>query len=103
MAAERSPSGLFRMSVWEGDMERSHAHLPRWYRNDAERARRFALWVEAEAEGLAMQLGRHLRGDTAAEVAGPARTLIGVLARDVAWARRIADRPPPGTAMDAAA
>ncbi|MBK3735165.1 hypothetical protein GAY29_19040, partial [Azospirillum brasilense] len=54
--AERSPSGLFRMSSWEGEMERSHPQLPRWYWNEAERRKQYARWVEAEAESLALRL-----------------------------------------------
>lgn len=90
---EHSPSGLFRMASWEGDMERSNAQLPRWYWNDAERRRRFALWVEAEAGTMAMQLARLLRPDTPPETAAPARSLVDQLARDADWARRLADAP----------
>lgn len=86
---ERSPSGLFRMSAWEGEMERSHAQLPRWYWNEEERHRRYARWVEAEAETLAMRLAGLLRPDTPADAAGPARALIESLARDAEWARRL--------------
>lgn len=102
--AERSPSGLFRMSAWEGDMERTHAQLPRWYWNRDERYRNFARWVEAEAAGLAMQLGRNLRPDTPPETAGPARALVELLARDAEWARCIAERNtrPQGTVERAA-
>ncbi|MGQ9367131.1 hypothetical protein [Azospirillum sp. A39] len=103
MAPQRSPSGLFRMGAWESEMERTHARMPRWYWNDGERSRRFALWVEAEADGLALQLGRHLRPDTAAVVAGPARALIEALAGDAAWARRVADAAARGRSLDAAA
>jgi len=90
---ERSPSGLFRKAAWEGDMERTHAQLPRWYWDRAERHRHFARWVEAEAEGMAMQLARQLRPDTPAETAGPAWTLVELLTRDAAWARRVAEQP----------
>ena len=93
LSAERSPSGLFRMATWEGDMERSHAQMPRWYWNRAERYRQFARWVEAEAEGMAMQLVRHLRPDTPPEAAGPARALVELLARDAAWARNCVKQP----------
>ncbi|WP_448204801.1 hypothetical protein [Azospirillum sp. sgz302134] len=90
--AERSPSGLFRMSAWEGEMERSHAQLPRWYWNEAERRRHYARWVEAEAETLAMRLAGMLRADTPAETAGPTRKLVESLARDAEWARRLEER-----------
>ncbi len=90
--AERSPSGLFRRSAWEGEMERSHAQLPRWYWNEAERNRQYARWVEAEAESLAMRLAGLLRPDTPAETAGPARALVESLARDAEWARRLEER-----------
>lgn len=89
---ERSPSGLFRMSAWEGEMERSHAQLPRWYWNEAERRRQYARWVEAEAESMAMRLAALLRPDTPAETAGPARALVESLARDAEWARRLEER-----------
>lgn len=91
-SAERSPSGLFRMAAWEGDMERSHAQMPRWYWNRAERERHFARWVEAEAEGMAMQLVRHLRPDTPSETAGSAWTLVELLTRDAAWARQCVEQ-----------
>ena len=90
--AERSPSGLFRMSAWEGEMERSHTQLPRWYWNEAERRRQYARWVEAEAEGMAMRLAALLRSDTPAETAAPARALVESLARDAEWARRLEER-----------
>ncbi len=83
----RSPSGLFRPGVWEAEMERSHAVMPRWYWNEAERRRRYARWVEAEAEGLAMRLLTLLHPETPADVADPARTLVAALARDAEWAR----------------
>ncbi|WP_448189933.1 hypothetical protein [Azospirillum sp. sgz301742] len=92
LSAERSPSGLFRMATWEGDMERSHAQMPRWYWNRAERYRQFARWVEAEADGMAMQLARHLRPDTPPETAAPVRMLVELLARDAAWARHSAEQ-----------
>ena len=91
--AERSPSGLFRMAAWEGEMERSHAQLPRWYWDRAERHRHFARWVEAEADGMAMQLGRHLRPDTPPETVEPVRRMVELLARDADWARPRAEQP----------
>lgn len=87
--ADRSPSGLFRMGTWEGEVERTHGQLPQWYWNAGERRRRFVRWVEDEAEGMAMQLGRLLRPDTDPEAARPAAELIDVLTRDAAWARRM--------------
>ncbi|CAO3451908.1 hypothetical protein [Azospirillum argentinense] len=90
--AERSPSGLFRMSAWEGEMERSHPQLPRWYWNEAERRKQYARWVEAEAESLALRLAGLLRPDTPADSAGPARLLVESLARDAEWARSLEDR-----------
>lgn len=90
--AERSPSGLYRMSAWENEMEATHAQLPRWYWNEAERRRHYARWVEAEAESTAMALARRLRPDTPAETAAPARALIAILARDAEWARRLEER-----------
>ncbi|WP_247895879.1 hypothetical protein [Azospirillum brasilense] len=89
---ERSPSGLFRMSAWEGEMERSHPQLPRWYWNEAERRKQYARWVEAEAESLALRLAGMLRPDTPADSAGPARLLVESLARDAEWARSLEDR-----------
>ncbi|WP_247889896.1 hypothetical protein [Azospirillum brasilense] len=89
---ERSPSGLFRMSAWEGEMERSHPQLPRWYWNEAERRKHYARWVEAEAESLAMRLAGLLRPDTPADAAGPARLLVESLAHDAEWARSLEDR-----------
>lgn len=91
--AERSPSGLFRMAAWEGEMERSNAQLPRWYWNRAERYRHFARWVEAEADGMAMQLTRHLRPDTPPETVEPVRRMVEMLARDAAWARCADEQP----------
>lgn len=93
-SAERSPSGLFRMAAWEGDMERRHAQMPRWYWNRAERYRQFARWVEAEADGMAMQLSRHLRPDTPADTAGAVRRMTDLLARDAEWARRAEQHQP---------
>ena len=90
---ERSPSGLFRMSSWEGEMERAYAQLPRWYWDTAARRRHYARWVEAEAETLAMRLAGMLRPDTPAETAGPARVLVEALARDAEWARQMEERP----------
>ena len=90
--AERSPSGLFRMSAWEGEMERSNAQLPRWYWNEAERRRHYARWVEAEAETQAMRLAGLLRPDTPVETAAPTRAVIELLARDAEWARRLEER-----------
>ncbi|WP_247895023.1 hypothetical protein [Azospirillum brasilense] len=90
--AERSPSGLFRMSAWEGEMERTYPQLPRWYWNEAERRKQYARWVEAEAESLAMRLSGLLRPDTPADAAGPARLLVESLARDAEWARSLEDR-----------
>lgn len=87
--ADRSPSGLFRMGTWEGEVERTHGQLPAWYWNAGERRRRFIRWVEDEAEGLAMQIGRLLRSDTTPDAARPAAELIDALARDAAWARRM--------------
>lgn len=84
---DRSPSGLFRMGTWEGEVERTHGQLPAWYWNAGERRRRFIRWVENEAEGLAMQLGRLLRSDTAPDTARPVAELIDALTRDAAWAR----------------
>lgn len=92
LSAERSPSGLFRMATWEGDMERSHAQMPRWYWNRAERYRQFVRWVEAEAEGMAMHLARHLRPDTPPETAGAVGPLVDLLSSDAAWARRCAEQ-----------
>ena len=89
---ERSPSGLFRMSAWEGEMERTYPQLPRWYWNEAERRKQYARWVEAEAESLAMRLAGLLRPDTPADAAGPARALVESLARDAEWARRLEER-----------
>jgi len=100
--AERSPSGLFRMAVWEGDMERTHAQMPRWYWDRTERYRHFARWVEAEAAGMAMQLTRHLRPDTPPETAEPARSLVELLVRDAEWARRTAEQLPGSTVERAA-
>ncbi|WP_286191860.1 hypothetical protein [Roseomonas genomospecies 6] len=91
-ATERSPSGLFRMSAWEGEMERSYPQLPRWYWNEAERRKQYARWVEAEAESLAMRLAGLLRPDTPADAAGPARALVESLARDIEWARSLEER-----------
>ena len=90
-SAERSPSGLFRMAAWEGDMERCHAQMPRWYWDRAERYRQFARWVEAEADGMAMQLSRHLRPDTPPETAATVWQMVELLTRDAAWARRGAE------------
>lgn len=90
--SERSPSGLFRASSWEGEMERSHAQMPGWYWDGDQRRRRYARWVEAEAETLAMKLAGLLRPDTPAEIAGPARALVEALARDAEWARRLENR-----------
>ena len=92
-SVERSPSGLFRMAAWEGDMERRNAQMPRWYWNRAERHRHFALWVEAEADGMAMQLARHLRPDTPPETAGAVHRVAELLARDAAWARHAVEQP----------
>lgn len=89
---ERSPSGLFRMSAWENEMERTHAQLPRWYWDRAARRRAYARWVEAEAETLALRLSALLRSDTPAQTADPARAVIESLARDAAWARRLEER-----------
>lgn len=87
----QSPSGLFRMSAWESEFERSNAQLPRWYWNRDQRRRRYARWVEAEAETLAMRLSGLLRPDSPAESAEPARVLVESLARDIDWARRLED------------
>ena len=89
---ERSPSGLFRMSTWEGEMERTYPQLPRWYWNEAERRKQYARWVEAEAESLAMRLAGLIRPDTPADAAGPTRALVESLARDVEWARSLEER-----------
>lgn len=91
--SERSPSGLFRMSAWEGEMERSNAQMPGWYWDADQRRRRYARWVEAEAETLAMRLAGLLRPDTPAETADPTRILVDALARDADWARRLEIRP----------
>lgn len=90
--SERSPSGLFRMSAWEGEMERSNAQMPGWYWDVDQRRRGYARWVEAEAETLAMRLAGMLRPDTPAETAGPTRILVEALARDADWARRLENR-----------
>jgi len=89
-----SPSGLFRMSAWESEFERSNAQLPRWYWNPGRRRRHYARWVEAEAETLALRLSGLLRPDTPDESAGPARALIESLARDIDWARRLEEEEP---------
>ncbi|AWU95322.1 hypothetical protein [Azospirillum ramasamyi] len=88
---DRSPSGLFRMSAWEGEFERANAQLPRWYWNPGQRRRHYARWVEAEAETLAMRLSGLLRSDTPAETAEAAHVLVDSLARDIDWARRLED------------
>lgn len=88
---DRSPSGLFRMSAWEGEFERANAQLPRWYWNRDQRRRHYARWVEAEAETLAMRLSGLLRSDTPADTAGAARVLVESLSRDIDWARRLED------------
>ncbi|HYH21220.1 MAG TPA: hypothetical protein VD995_21640 [Azospirillum sp.] len=92
MAGERSPSGLYRMSAWEGEMERTHPRLPAWYWREADRRRAFARWVEAEAGSMALQLGRLLRPDTAPDAASATRAMIDLLARDAEWGRRAAER-----------
>ena len=88
---DRSPSGLFRMSAWEGEFERANAQLPRWYWNRDQRRRHYARWVEAEAETLAMRLSGLLRSDTPEETAGAAHVLVESLVRDIDWARRLED------------
>lgn len=93
-SADHSPSGLFRMAAWEGDMERHHAQLPRWYWDRAQRHRQFVRWVGAEADGMAMQLSRHLRPDTPADTAGAVCRMVELLARDAEWARH-AEHPQP--------
>ncbi|MBP2232089.1 hypothetical protein J2847_005414 [Azospirillum agricola] len=89
-----SPSGLFRMSIWESEFERSNAQLPRWYWDHDRRRRYYARWVEAEAGTLASRLSGLLRPDTPAETAGPASLLIESLARDIDWARRLEEDDP---------
>lgn len=84
-----SPSGLFRMAAWESEFERSNAQLPRWYWNRDQRRRRYARWVEAEAETLALRLSGLLRPDTPEESSGAARLLVESLTRDIDWARRL--------------
>ncbi len=90
---ERSPSGLFRMSVWENDMERTYTQMPAWYWNHAERRWHFARWVEMEASGMAMLLARHLRSDTPLETAGPTRRMLDLLMHDAHWAQRATEQP----------
>ena len=53
----RSPSGLLTRTAWEDELESSFDQMPRWYRSAAERDRRFARWVHAEAKGLACKAG----------------------------------------------
>ncbi len=89
---ERSPGGLFRMSVWESDMERTYTQMPGWYWNQAKRCWYFARWVETEATGMAMLLTQHLRPDTPPEVAEPTRRMIELLVRDAQWARRATEQ-----------
>ena len=60
----RSPSGLLTRTAWEDELESSFDQMPRWYRSAAERDRRFARWVHAEAKGLACHLDRLVRPDT---------------------------------------
>ena len=54
----RSPSGLLTRTAWEDELESTFDQMPRWYRSAAERDRRFARWVHAEAKGLACHLDR---------------------------------------------
>lgn len=97
----QSPSGLFRMSVWEGEFERANTQLPRWYWNRDQRRRHYARWVEAEAETLAMRLSGLLRTDAPADTAGAARILVESLAHDIDWARRLEDSDRNNDARDA--
>jgi hypothetical protein len=82
-----SPSGLFTRAAWERELESTYGVLPRWTRSAEERDRRWLEWVQAEAVGLSMHLGRLKRPGTAQRLAMPIDTLLDELARDAAWAQ----------------
>jgi hypothetical protein len=87
----RSPSGLLTKAAWEEEIESSYDVLPRWFRDEAERDRRFVRWVHDEARFLAARLDRMRRPDVPA--ARPLTSLSEALRTDAEWARRLIDRP----------
>lgn len=82
-----SPSGLFTRAAWERELESAHGVLPRWTRSAQERDRRWLEWVQAEAVGLSIHLGRLKRPGTAQRLARPIDVLLDALAGDAAWAQ----------------
>lgn len=82
----RSPSGLLTRAAWEREVEAAHARLPRWWRSAEERDRQFLAWVEAEALGLAAQLGR-LDASRSPALASALSGVRRALAEDAGWAR----------------
>jgi hypothetical protein len=87
----RSPSGLLTRTAWEDELESSFDQMPRWYRHAAERDRRFARWVHAEAKGLACHLDRLVRPDTKPALAKHLRAISQALWADAEWARHRID------------
>jgi hypothetical protein len=90
--AQRSPSGLYRMSAWESEMERTYTSMPSWYWDDRGRYTQFTRWVAADAEATRLRLAGFVRagGDPALREA--LGRLTTALAHDAEWARGLAGR-----------
>lgn len=84
-----SPSGLFRPTAFERDVTERAARRPPWWVDGPQRRRRYAEWVQAEAEGLAAQLDRLDRPDLGGTAAMQLRGLSRLLAADAGWAAAI--------------
>ncbi len=84
-----SPSGLFRPSAFERDVTERAARRPPWWSDRCQRHRRYAEWVQAEAEGLAAQLDRLDRPDLPGPAGMHLRVLSRLLAADAGWAAAI--------------
>ena len=86
-----SPSGLLSRRAWEAELARVHGGMPDWYASGAERDRRFARWVQAEAKTLASRLDRLLDAGVKPALSCHVRAVAAALWADADWARRCLD------------
>lgn len=84
-----SPSGLFRPAAFERDVIQRAERRPAWWANPCQRRRRYAEWVQAEAEGLAAQLERLDEAELSPAVAYHLHGLSRLLAADARWAAKL--------------
>ena len=92
----RSPSGLLTRAMWRSDVGLDSGFAPRGLRRataDVQTAK-FLAWVEAEALGLAAQLGR-LRTPDDVTLAAAIEITRNALLSDARWASEQAGAPGP--------